>query len=136
MCTFVGKWRIRFRRESIVEHSNSSLLRRSIIQGNHNGSGLESNNILQLCPENDNNKYRMGVSIEMDGHSSLNQDPYNNENEGEEQSDGSDVLERTDDSFVDFEIAEKKSQKFTSPSMLYVPKSEEKEITYDLAATQ
>lgn len=134
MCTFVGKWLVSFRRESIVEHSNSSLLRRSIIQGNHNGGGLDSNNILQLCPENDNNKYRMGVSIEMDGHSSLNQDPYNNEHEGEEQSDGSDVLERTEDLFVDFEIAEKKSQKFTSPSMLYVSNLK-KERIHDLAVT-
>ena len=110
-----------YRRESMVECSNSVMLRKSVISGKHANGELDSNDILQLLPEGDNNKYQMGVSIEVDGDSYHGSATYMASGHNENGSENDDILEAVqDDEFTSFEVAEQRSHQFSSPYRLYV----------------
>ena len=108
------------RRESMAECSNSVMLRKSIISGKHTNGELDSNDILQLLPEGENNKYQMGVSIEVEGDSYHGSAPYMASDFNENGSEDDKILEEVqDDEFTSFEVAEQRSSQFASPYQLY-----------------
>ena len=104
------------RRESMVECSNSVMLRKSVISGKHANGELDSNDILQLLPEGDNNKYQMGVSIEVDRDSFHDSTAYMASGHNENGSENDNTLEEVqDDEFTSFEVAEQRSNQISSP---------------------
>ena len=117
------------RRESMMECSNSVILRKSVISGRHPNGTLDSNDIIQLLPDGENNKYQMGVSIEVDGDSFHDSAAFGESFLDETGSENDGILDEfQDDEFTSFEDAERRNNLFTAPCQLYVKNQSSDEI--------